>query len=156
MARFWRSRSAPAHGGAPPRDPSDGSARERPAERTRHVNHAGDAGNRRSRAPQPRRSTMTSRIAIALATASFGIAGAVLPDAAIAQTAAELVGTWAVVSVDNVSPDGKRSPAFGPNPKGVVILDGNGRYVEVILQSNLPPIAAGNRMQGTAEENRAI
>ena len=59
---------------------------------------------------------MTSRIAIALATASFGIAGAALPDAAVAQTAADLVGSWAVVSVDNVSPDGKRSPAFGPNP----------------------------------------
>jgi hypothetical protein len=99
---------------------------------------------------------MTSRIAIALATASFGIAGAALPDAAVAQTAADLVGSWAVVSVDNVSPDGKRTPAFGPNPKGVVILDGNGRYVEVILRSDLPPIAAGNRTQGTLEENRAV
>jgi hypothetical protein len=34
---------------------------------------------------------MTSRIAIALATASFGVAGAVLPHAAFAQTAADLV-----------------------------------------------------------------
>jgi hypothetical protein len=38
----------------------------------------------------------------------------------------------------------------------VVILDGHGRYVEVILRSDLPPIAAGNRMQGTSEENRAV
>src|SRR6267154_253149 len=98
---------------------------------------------------------MTSRITIALVTVSFGIAVAVLPDAAVAQTAADLVGSWAVISVDNVSPDGKRSPAFGPNPKGVVILDGNGRYVELILRSDLPPIAAGSRMQGTPEENRA-
>jgi hypothetical protein len=99
---------------------------------------------------------MTSRIAIALATASFGVAGAVMPHAAVAQTVADLVGFWTVVSVDNVSPDGKRSPAFGPDPKGVVILDGHGRYVEVILRSDLPPIAAGNRMQGTSEENQAV
>ena len=99
---------------------------------------------------------MTSRIAIALVTALFGVSGAVVPDAAVAQTAADLVGSWAVVSVDNVNPDGKRSPAFGPNPKGVVILDGHERYVEVILRSDLPPIAAGSRMQGTLEENRAV
>jgi hypothetical protein len=57
---------------------------------------------------------MTSRIAIALATASFGVAGAVLPHAAVAQTAADLVGSWAVVSVDNVSPDARGAPPSVP------------------------------------------
>ena len=44
MAPSWRSRSAPAPGGTSAPDLSDGSACERPTERTRHVNHAGDAG----------------------------------------------------------------------------------------------------------------
>jgi hypothetical protein len=99
---------------------------------------------------------MNSRIANALAATTIWAAGVVLANAAAAQTAADLVGSWAVVSVDNVSPDGKRSPAFGPNPQGVVILDGHGRYAEVILRSDLPRIAARNRTQGTPEENRAI
>jgi hypothetical protein len=75
---------------------------------------------------------------------------------ATAQTIADLVGSWAVVSVDNVSPEGKRSPAFGPNPKGVVMMDADGRYVELILRSDIPKIAAGNRTQGTPEENAAV
>ena len=58
-----------------------------------------------------------------------------LASPASAQTATDLVGTWAVVSVDTVSPDGKRTPAFGPNPQGVVTLDGNGRYVKVVIMA---------------------
>jgi hypothetical protein len=79
-----------------------------------------------------------------------------VPSLATAQTVADLVGSWAVVSVDNVSPDGKRTPAFGPNPKGVVMMDAEGRYVELILRSDIPKVAAGNRTQGTPEENAAV
>ena len=36
---------------------------------------------------------------------------------AVAQSAKDLVGTWTIVSAE----------AFGPNPKGVLIFDTNGR-----------------------------
>lgn len=91
--------------------------------------------------------------AIAATLLAAGIAGC---GAAAAQTAADLVGAWQVVSVDNVSPDGKRTAAFGQNPKGIVMFDASGRYVELILRSDLPKIVAGNRTQGTPEENKGI
>jgi len=81
---------------------------------------------------------------------------ATLPSPASAQTAKELVGSWIVSSVDNVSADGKRTPGFGPSPKGIVMFDDSGHYIELIVSSELPKIAAGNRMKGTPEENTAI
>jgi len=93
---------------------------------------------------------------IALSTIALLSAAVAFSGPAVAQTAKDLVGVWAVVSVDNVAPDGGRTPVFGANPKGIVILDGNGRYVELILRSDLPKIAAANRMQGTPDENKAI
>jgi Lipocalin-like domain len=97
---------------------------------------------------------MNSRISIALGTIALLCAG--LPRAAVAQTAKDLVGSWTVISVDNVSPDGARTPAFGPNPKGIVIFGDDGRYAELIMRSDLPKIAAANRAQGTPDENKAI
>ena len=38
---------------------------------------------------------------------------------AVAQSAKDLVGTWTIVSAE----------AFGPNPKGVLIFDTNGRAI---------------------------
>ena len=99
---------------------------------------------------------MNSCKAFALGIAAIVGTNVVVPSVATAQTVADLVGSWAVVSVDNVSPDGKRSPAFGPNPKGIVMMDAEGRYVELILRSDIPKVAAGNRTQGTPEENAAV
>jgi len=79
-----------------------------------------------------------------------------LPGMAAAQTAKDLVGSWIVSSVDNVSADGKRAPAFGASPKGILMFDESGHYIELILRSDLPKIAAANRMQGTPEENKAV
>src|SRR5215475_1464688 len=98
---------------------------------------------------------MSPRNAMAVAAAMLA-AGIIGCGAAAAQTAADLVGTWEVVSVDNVSAEGKRTPAFGQNPKGIVMFDRGGRYVELILRADLPKIAAGNRTQGTPEENKGI
>jgi len=99
---------------------------------------------------------MNSRTSIALSTTVVLCLGAADPAVAVAQTAKDLVGSWTVISVDNVSPDGKRTPAFGPNPKGLVIFGSDGRYAELIMRSDLPKIAAGSRMQGTPDENKAI
>ena len=46
--------------------------------------------------------------------------------------------------------------AFGPNPKGVLIFDTNGRYSLMLMRGDLPKYASNNRSQGTAEEYKAI
>ena len=65
---------------------------------------------------------------------------------AVAQSAKDLVGTWTIVSAE----------AFGPNPKGVLIFDTNGRYSLMLMRGDLLKYASNNRSQGTAEEYKAI
>jgi hypothetical protein len=64
---------------------------------------------------------------------------------AVAQSAKDLVGTWTVVS----------APGIGPNPAGMVMFDGNGRFLQLLLRPDLPKYASNNRMEGTPEENKA-
>ncbi|HZC00366.1 MAG TPA: lipocalin-like domain-containing protein [Gammaproteobacteria bacterium] len=68
----------------------------------------------------------------------------------------QVVGTWTYVSVDTVHPDGSRVPLFGPNPQGIAIFDGNGRYALMTSRSGLPKFASNNRNEGTPEENKAV
>ena|SRR5579872_5992593 len=66
-----------------------------------------------------------------------------------------LVGTWTLVAVDNVKPDGSRVQPYGPHPDGLLVLDAHGRYAVHIFRPGRPHFAAGDKSQGTAEENRA-
>ena len=68
----------------------------------------------------------------------------------------QLVGAWTYGSVDTVRPDGSRVPMYGPNPHGVAIFDGNGRYALVNARSGLPKFASNNRMEGSPEEYKAV
>ena len=72
-----------------------------------------------------------------------------------AQTVEDLAGTWTIVSSVNEQ-DGKKTEAYGPNPKGVLTVDANGRYVLVIARAGLPRVASNNRTTGTPEENKAL
>src|SRR5437667_11057947 len=65
----------------------------------------------------------------------------------------QLVGTWTFVSSTTKLPDG--SPAWGSNPKGLVIFTDNGRYSSQLMRSDRPNFASNNRAQGTPEENKA-
>jgi hypothetical protein len=65
---------------------------------------------------------------------------------AVAQSAKDIVGTWTVASAE----------AFGPNPKGVLIFDANGRYSLMLMRPDLPKYSSNNRTQGTPEEYKAI
>ena len=65
----------------------------------------------------------------------------------------QLVGTWTFVSSTGKLPDG--SSAWGANPTGLLIFTDNGRYSSIIVRSDLPKFAAKNRIQGTADENKA-
>jgi hypothetical protein len=88
------------------------------------------------------------------ATTVLGIS--MLPGNAAAQTAKDLVGTWKMVTNINTAPDGRKSESFGPTPNSILTFDANGRFVFVGTRPDLPKFASNNRMQGTAEENKAI
>jgi hypothetical protein len=81
--------------------------------------------------------------------------GLILSNAALAQHAQDIVGTYALVSVSNVRGDSKTEP-YGPDPKGILRLDESGRYVAVLMRLGLPKFASNNRTTGTAEEYKAV
>jgi len=68
----------------------------------------------------------------------------------------QIVGTWTLVSVADVHQDGTRVYRLGPNPKGSLMFDRNGRYVLLIVRADLPKFASGKGDQGTDEENKAV
>jgi Lipocalin-like domain len=74
------------------------------------------------------------------AITSLGLA--MLPGSAVAQSAKDLVGSWTAVSVD----------AYGPNPKGSLIFEANGRFSLQLMRADLPKYASNNRTQGTPAE----
>src|SRR5215218_9194086 len=65
----------------------------------------------------------------------------------------QIVGTWAIVSNDNISPDGSKRQPFGPKPKGYMVLSANGQYVQILTNPDRQKFKADNRLQGTPEEN---
>ena len=67
----------------------------------------------------------------------------------------ELVGTWTLVSNDNVAADGTKRQNFGPNPKGIMIFDADGRYALIAVNPARPKFASKTRLDGTPEENKA-
>jgi hypothetical protein len=78
-----------------------------------------------------------------------------LPSIALAQTAADLVGTWANVSNVNVRQDGSKVELFGPHGTGMAIFESNGRYMVINVNPDVPKFASGSRAQGTPDENKA-
>src|SRR5713101_4279552 len=74
---------------------------------------------------------------------------------AFAQTAKDLVGTWTLVSAVTEQ-GGNKTDTFGPNPKGILTVDANGRYVLAFVRAGLPKVASNNRTTATPEENKAI
>ena len=82
--------------------------------------------------------------------------GVVLSAGAVcAQTVQDLAGTW-TSSPASPSRAGTRPTHSVHNPKGILIVDANGRYVIAIARAGLPKVASNNRTTGTPEENKAI
>ena len=72
-----------------------------------------------------------------------------------AQSTNDLAGSYTLVSAV-MDLNGNKSDTYGPNAKGVLTLDANGRYVLVFMRASLPKFASNNRMTGTPDENKAI
>ena len=94
-----------------------------------------------------------NRIVILAITAL--IIGIAPPNAAVAQTTKDFVGTWTLVSA-TTEQGGTKTNTFGANPKGVLMLDANGRYVILFTSADIPKVASNNRLTATADENKAI
>ena len=92
---------------------------------------------------------------VALAIAAPALLLAVAAPPAHAQTARDLEGTWTLVSAVTEQ-GGARTDVFGPDPVGTLVFGADGRYTLVFLRRDLPRFAAGNRVSGTPDENRAI
>ena len=67
-----------------------------------------------------------------------------------------LVGTWTLVLVDNVLPDGNRVHLYGPSPSGLLMFDAGGRYGLQIVSAGRPAFASNDKSRGTADEYQAV
>ena len=95
-----------------------------------------------------------NRIVVSVAAAS-GLFTCIAIAGADAQTAQDLVGTWALASAVIQSGDVKIEP-FGPSPVGTLVFGSDGHYALIFLRRDLPKIASNNRISQTADESRAI
>src|SRR5436309_15495741 len=90
-------------------------------------------------------------------SALMALGVALLPSNVVGQQKSikeQLVGTWTFVSSTTKLSDG--SPAWGTNPKGLLIFTENGYFASQIVRSDLPKFASKSRAQGTPEENKAV
>jgi hypothetical protein len=84
---------------------------------------------------------------------------ALSPGGALAQQQSlreQLVGTWQLVSNDNIAPNGEKRQLFGNNPKGMTIYDADGWYVQLQVNPDRPKFKGKTRLDGTADENAAV
>ena len=91
------------------------------------------------------------------AVAALGLAS--VPGSGVGQQKSlqdQLVGAWTFVSQQYKFPDGRTTDIFGPNAKGILILEASGRVAYVSMRAGLPRFASNDRLKGTAEENKAV
>jgi hypothetical protein len=117
-----------------------------------------DLRGRADRIQTPEENTMNRRdiFSLSLITA-LGLA--LLPATSGAQQKSlkeQVVGNWMLVSTTNTATNGTKSELFGPNPKGLMIFESNGRFSQISMRADLPKFGTNNRATGTAEENKSV
>ncbi|WP_315760657.1 lipocalin-like domain-containing protein [Sphingomonas sp. Y38-1Y] len=65
----------------------------------------------------------------------------------------QVLGTWRMVSA-TIDPDGRKAPAYGAQPSGMLVFTPEMRYIEVLTAGGEPPFASNARGEGTDAENR--
>jgi hypothetical protein len=65
----------------------------------------------------------------------------------------QLVGTWTLVSSDQVRPDGSKLKQFGANPKGINVFDANGRFFVMIASADNSKMASKDPSSKTNTED---
>lgn len=67
----------------------------------------------------------------------------------------QFLGTWTLVSICYIRPDGSAIEPFGPNAKGMLVFDGS-HFSTQVVAANLPKFKSNNRMVGALQEYEAI
>ena len=91
-----------------------------------------------------------SFLAMCVLSASLALAAA-----AQAEELKSLQGTWVMDSAYEIHPDGSRTTNYGEHPRGLLTVDGAGRYNMQIFKVDRPAFASGDKARGTPEEYRA-
>jgi Lipocalin-like domain len=103
---------------------------------------------------------MNRRTTIAMTTtALFCSAVGLSTSASLAQQQplkGQLIGTWTLVSSDQVRPDGTRLKKFGANPTGINVFDANGRFFIMIASADNSQIASNDPRGTNSEESGAL
>src|SRR5580658_9234995 len=103
---------------------------------------------------------MNGRATLAMTTtALFCLAVGLSTSASLAQQKSlkeQLIGTWTLVSSDQVRPDGSRLKQFGADPKGINVFDANGRFFIMIASADNSQIASNDPRSTKAEESGAL
>jgi hypothetical protein len=68
-----------------------------------------------------------------------------------AQSKADLVGTWKLVSAWSTQPNGTRVSTYGENPTGFLTYTPEGRMIVIVGRSDRKPLS-GNRVTSSAAE----
>lgn len=79
-----------------------------------------------------------------------------LASAAAAQPPPSLAGTWTLAAADDLKPDGSRVAAYGPSPRGLLVMTADGRYSLQIYRSDRVAFASANKREGTPDEFKAV
>ncbi|WP_442504149.1 lipocalin-like domain-containing protein [Marinivivus vitaminiproducens] len=83
-----------------------------------------------------------------------GMAAVTIADAALADGANQVVGTWRMVTAQ-IDPEGANRPAYGPEPHGWLVFTEELTFVEVMTDPRVPRFASDARGGGTDAEHRA-
>jgi len=67
----------------------------------------------------------------------------------------QIVGTWLLVSAENVNANGSATSIFGPHGKGILIFQPNGRFAYVLVDPDVPKFSSNKRTVGTPAEFEA-
>src|SRR5258705_7269114 len=96
---------------------------------------------------QSKENTMNRRTPLAMTTTALCLAVSLSSSDSLAQQKLlkeQLVGTWTLVSSDQVRPDGSKLKQFGANPKGINVFDANGRFFLMVASSRFLVIASAD------------
>ena len=74
---------------------------------------------------------------------------------AFASTKNLVTGTWLMVSA-KANPDGENKDLFSAHPMGILIFTKDLHFADVLVNPTVANFAAGDRMTGTAAENKAV
>lgn len=67
-----------------------------------------------------------------------------------------ITGTWKLVSVENIYPDGSKIYPYGNQPAGLLMFDETGNYTLQIFKAVRMTVASGDKNKSTPEENAAL